>query len=134
MAIALVPALGLTVYRAVEDRRDATVQAQADALAVAEDASRTPAQLIDEGHQLLFGLAQLPTDGFGVLEQMLEIRRPARFRCCPDRQELSDDERRLLRSRAFSMLEKAQSSLAELRRQVRDAVARASGEQTLDSA
>jgi signal transduction histidine kinase/CheY-like chemotaxis protein/HAMP domain-containing protein len=60
VVLALLPALGLTVYRAVEDRRDATEQAQADALAVAENASRTQAQLIDEAHQLLFGFAQLP--------------------------------------------------------------------------
>jgi signal transduction histidine kinase/CheY-like chemotaxis protein len=59
VVLALLPALGLTVYRAVEDRRDATTQAQTDALAVAEGASRTQAQLIDEAHQLLFGLAQL---------------------------------------------------------------------------
>ena len=58
--LALLPALGLTVYRALEDRRDATARAQADALAVAESASRTQAELIREAHQLLFGLAQLP--------------------------------------------------------------------------
>jgi CheY-like chemotaxis protein len=47
--------------------------------------------------------------------------------------ELSSDERRVLRSRAFSVLEKSASSPGELRRLVGEAVARASGKQPLDS-
>jgi hypothetical protein len=57
---ALLPALGLTLYRALEDRKAATSHAEADALVGAQSASRTQAQFIDKAHQLLFGLAQLP--------------------------------------------------------------------------
>lgn len=58
--LALVPTLGLTLFRALEDRKAGTSDAQADALEVAENASHTQAQRIVEAHQLLFGLAQLP--------------------------------------------------------------------------
>jgi CheY-like chemotaxis protein len=74
-------------------------------------------------------------DGFGVLEQMLD---DPSTRDVPvvvlTGKELSDDERRVLKSRAFSVLEKSGSFPAELRRQVGDAVARASREQLLDGA
>jgi hypothetical protein len=54
------PALLLTFYEALENRRDATAAAKANALTVAEDASRTQELLIYEAHQLLLGLARLP--------------------------------------------------------------------------
>lgn len=58
--LAMLPALGLTVYRAFEDRRAATSRAEADALGAARAAARTQAQLVQQAHQLLLGLAQLP--------------------------------------------------------------------------
>jgi serine phosphatase RsbU (regulator of sigma subunit) len=58
--IAVIPALGLILYTASEQRRLATAQAQQDALRLARLVSANQAQVIEGVRQLLVALAQLP--------------------------------------------------------------------------
>jgi signal transduction histidine kinase len=58
--LALIPALGLMLYTASEQRRLAAVDAQEDALRVARLASSSQERLVEGAHQLLVALAQVP--------------------------------------------------------------------------
>ena len=58
--LALLPALGLSLYAAWEQRRLATLSVENDAVQVAEIASTDHERLIEEARQLLTGLARLP--------------------------------------------------------------------------
>ena len=58
--VAVIPALGLTLYTYLEQRRLETARVQADALRLARLASADQERLIDGTRQLLVALAQLP--------------------------------------------------------------------------
>lgn len=58
--LAVIPALGLTLYSGLEQRRHARFHALDDALELAKSASRTHMQIIEATHQFLYTLAQLP--------------------------------------------------------------------------
>lgn len=58
--LAILPAMGLTLYTGMERRRDAAADTQRGALQLARLASANQSRLIEEGHHLLAGLAQLP--------------------------------------------------------------------------
>jgi len=58
--LAVLPAVGLTLYTAWEQRRQAAVVAQKEALTLAESASADHERLIEGARQLLVGLARLP--------------------------------------------------------------------------
>ena len=57
---AVIPALGLTLYSGLEQRRHARFHALDDALEMAKNASSTQGQMIEATRQLLCTLAQLP--------------------------------------------------------------------------
>jgi len=58
--LAIIPALGLTLYTGLEQRQIATNQAKDEALRLAHFASSRQRQLIEGAHQFLHILAQLP--------------------------------------------------------------------------
>jgi len=58
--LAVIPALGLTLYSGLEQCRHARFQALDDALEMAKNASSTQGQMIEATRQLLYTLAQLP--------------------------------------------------------------------------
>ncbi|MBI4489190.1 MAG: hypothetical protein HY694_08905, partial [Deltaproteobacteria bacterium] len=58
--LAVIPALGLVLYTAAEQRRSAAVEAQEGALRLARLASSDQEQFIEGARQLLVSLAQLP--------------------------------------------------------------------------
>ena len=58
--LAVIPALGLTLYSGLEERRHALFQALADALEMAKNASRTQERMIEGAHQILIALSQMP--------------------------------------------------------------------------
>ncbi|MCL5959106.1 MAG: GAF domain-containing protein, partial [Chloroflexi bacterium] len=60
VVLAVVPALALLLYTASEERRLETVEAQTNALRLARLASQEHQRLVEETHQLLDVLAQLP--------------------------------------------------------------------------
>ena len=58
--LAVLPALGLMAYEGLEHRRQHAVEVQEEALRLARLVSAEQKRLIEAGHQLLIGLAQLP--------------------------------------------------------------------------
>lgn len=58
--LAVLPALGLILYTAREERRQARLQAQAEALQLAQIVSADHERLIEGARQLLTSLARLP--------------------------------------------------------------------------
>ncbi len=58
--LAVVPALGLIIYTGAETRRTASMEAQANALRLAQSVSSTQDDLFEGARQLLIALAQLP--------------------------------------------------------------------------
>ena len=59
--LAVIPAFGLMLYTASNDRANAASDATADALRVARNAARDQAQLIEQARQVLVDLSQLPS-------------------------------------------------------------------------
>jgi signal transduction histidine kinase len=70
--LAVLPAVGLTLYTAWEQRREAALAAQREALRLAEIVSANHERLIEGARQLLAGLARLP-----------EVRRRDARACSP---------------------------------------------------
>jgi len=104
----------------------------ADRHEVTEAADGEEALALIRAHRpdvLVLDLLMPKLDGFSVLEQ---IQDDPETRFLPvvvlTGKELSDEERRFLRFRAFSVLQKSSASAAELRRLVGDALARASAQ------
>jgi signal transduction histidine kinase/DNA-binding response OmpR family regulator len=102
----------------------------AERVEVTEAADGEEALALVRAHKpdvVVLDLVMPKLDGFSVLEQ---IQDDPETRFLPvvvlTGKELSEDERRFLRFRAFSVLEKSRSSPAELRWQVGEAMARAS--------
>jgi signal transduction histidine kinase len=60
IVLSVLPASGVILYSGFEERRRAALQAQEDALRLAQLAATDQAQLIQGAHQLLIALAQLP--------------------------------------------------------------------------
>lgn len=60
IVLAVLPALGFIVYSDLEQRKLAAVQAQEDALRLAQLAADEQAQLISAAHQFLIAVSQLP--------------------------------------------------------------------------
>jgi PAS domain S-box-containing protein len=58
--LAVIPALGLTLYSGLEQRRDALSRAQENALRMAENASDEQERLIENTRQIFFAISQLP--------------------------------------------------------------------------
>src|SRR3989338_5731481 len=58
--LAVIPALGLILYTAAEQRRSAIVEAQVSALRLARSVSSSQDDLIEGARQLLISLAQMP--------------------------------------------------------------------------
>ena len=58
--LAVIPALVLILYTASEDRRREKTKVEENALQLARLASANQERLIEEGHHLLIGLAQIP--------------------------------------------------------------------------
>jgi hypothetical protein len=59
--LAVLPALGVILYAASEQREQAVLEAQGRALSLARAAAEEQEQVIEGAHQLLVGLAELPS-------------------------------------------------------------------------